>query len=331
MALLDRYRRVVILAPAAASGGPEAIHQLAYSLNALGVECRLAYYGDGASVQVTADRILCRPAGHGPSMETYRRYWPQVAEEIVCDAETLVVLPEVLTAEHGRFAKCGVAIWWLSVDFAIAHNRSLADPAGRAELFRHERLIHFHQSVYAREWLRQAGARTLLDLSDYTNETYLGLEPRGPSSEPTVCFNRQKGADVAEAFFAGRPQYSALGLKGFSQAELRAIYAQRLLYVDFGHLPGKDRMPREAAACGAVVFVNNRGAGRFYDDFPIPDFFKFTSADLESGELGRRLDAVIAAPELYWRQQAYFRSLIAWEKATFHDQIMRHWGMRRFL
>jgi hypothetical protein len=331
MGLLDRYRRVVIMAPAAASGGPEAIHQLAYSLNSLGVDCRIAYYGADNVVQVSGSRILCRPAGHAPSMEMYREYQPRVAEEIVCDAQTLVILPEVMTAQHGVFRNCGVAIWWLSVDFAIAHNPALNKPAERAELMAREDLIHFYQSVYAREWLRGAGARTLLDLSDYTNRAYLGLEPAGPSPNPIVAYNLQKGARTAEAFFESRPHFGALGLKGFSKAELRDIYSERLLYVDFGHLPGKDRMPREAAACGSVVFVNHHGAGRFYDDFPLPDFFKFTPADVESGDLARRMDAVIAEPRAHWAQQASFRSLIRWEKATFHDQVMRHWGIRRML
>lgn len=331
MAPLSRFRRVVMLTPAGATGGPEAIHQLAYSLNSLGIDCRIAYYGSQNKVHVAGHRILCQPADCPSSMETYREYRPQVAAEIVLDSETLVILPEVATAQHGVFRNCGVAIWWLSVDFAVAQNPALNDPKGRAELFQRDNLIHLYQSVYAREWLRQSGARNLFDLGDYTNQIYLGPEPSGPSPRPAVAFNLRKGASSAEQFFAQHPQFDALGLRGFTKAQLRDIFAERLLYVDCGHFPGKDRMPREAAACGSIVFVHRHGAGCFYDDFPLPDFFKFTLDDLSSGDLARRMDEVIADPRRYWAEQVHFRALIGWEKAQFHDQVMRLWGIKRML
>ena len=73
MGPLSRFRRVVIPTPAGATGGPEAIHQLAYSLNSIGVDCRIAYYGEANAVKVTTDRITCTPPGHGPSTTTAQR------------------------------------------------------------------------------------------------------------------------------------------------------------------------------------------------------------------------------------------------------------------
>jgi hypothetical protein len=331
MGPLARYRRVVLLAPTGATGGPEAIHQLAHSLNSLGIEAYLVYFGAANVVQVRPDRIVCRTPEHAPTLQAYRAYRPRVAAEIPLDARTLVVIPEAFATHHPSFRDCGAAIWWLSVDNALKNEPALATPEGRAELFARRDLIHLHQSIYARDWLRAHGAQTLLELGDYTSAQFTAEPAERPSPRPAAAYNLAKGASLAQDFFAAHPRFEALGLKGFSKPELREIFAERLLYVDFGHFPGKDRMPREAAACGAVVFVHRQGAGALYDDFPLPDFFKFTAEDVASGELARRLDAVVADPQAHWARQANFRSLIDWEKAQFHDQVMRLWGVRRML
>jgi hypothetical protein len=102
-----------------------------------------------------------------------------------------------------------------------------------------------------------------------------------------------------------------------------------MTYVDFGHLPGKDRLPREAAASGAVVFVRKAGAGRFADDFPIPDFFRFDDDDVASGELFRRIAAVQESPQRFWADQAAFRDGIRSERDGLYDQLLALRGLDR--
>jgi len=40
---------------------------------------------------------------------------------------------------------------------------------------------------------------------------------------------------------------------------IRTPYKQ--VYIDFGHHPGQDRLPREAVQCGCVVITGKRGSG----------------------------------------------------------------------
>ena len=329
---LAAFRRVALLSPAGVTGGPEAIHQFAHALNRLGVECHIAYFGPTNVVELKPGRLRCQTPEHPSTMEFYGAYHPQVTDEIPLDAGTLVVLPETFAATHARLQGCGVAVWWLSVDNALDRQPELREAKGRAELFGRADLIHLYQSVYARDWLRRNGAQRLYDLGDYTNEAFLGAAvATAPSPRPTASYNLRKGADDAQRFFAENPAFDGLGLRDFTKPQLRKIFSERLIYVDFGRLPGKDRLPREAALSGSVVFVHRQGAGAVYDDFPIPDFFKFDLRDIDSGELRRRLEMVVADPAAYWAQQAYFRMVVGWEKAQFYDQVMRLWGVGRML
>ena len=326
---LSRFKTVVMLCPHAVTGGPEAMHQAAFALNSIGVTCYMVYAGTDHPVAIEPQRIVCSKP-QSPALQTaYARYNPRIFSELQLGPDTLVVFPEAYAQYVARRERHGVALWWLSVDNAFRANPKLADRATRFQLLGDEAIIHLHQSAYAREWLRDSGFQNLLQLEDYTNETFTDREAYGPSPQPWAAYNAAKGADLAASFFDEHPEYQALPLRKFTKPQLRDIFAERLIYIDFGHFPGKDRLPREAAISGSIVFTNCAGAGAVYEDFPIPDVFKFEAADVTSGELHRRLQAVIAEPARFWAMQADFRSRIRWEKAQFFDTLMRLWGIRR--
>ncbi len=326
--LLSDIRRVAILCPVGMTGGPEALHQLSYVLNAIGVRSSMVYVGPENAVELQTHRIVCRRPQAPRPMAYYGEYDPQVSAEIPLDAQTLVVLPEAYAARHGGFPNARVAIWWLSVDNAFSAQLPLGEPAVREAIARAPHVTHLYQSVYAREFLRDAGAVQLHALGDHTSALFARQTIEAPPPEPFCTYNGAKGAELAQTFFAGQPDLQAIALKGFSKPQLRDLFRSRLLYVDFGHQPGRDRMPREAAASGGLIFVRRHGAGAHYDDFAIPDFFKFDLDDVTSGSLAERLAQVVAAPATYWSQQAAFRMSIAWEKATFTQQVMRLFGQR---
>jgi hypothetical protein len=329
---LSRFRRVVIFCPLAVTGGPEAIHQLAQSLNAIGVDCWLVHVGRGQKVVIRADCIETT-APDADHARVYSAYGPRFRNVIPLGPETLAILPEGLTRHHSALRGCGVAIWWLSVDNAYRQfEMDGLDPETQlAAITANRELIHLYQSAYARDWLRGLGLEQIFDVGDYTSPLFTAAPAKSPPPRPLVSYNGSKGAALAQAFFAEAPQFEGLALRDFSKPQLAQIFRERLLYVDFGHFPGKDRLPREAAASGGVVFIHRKGAGASYEDFPLPDFFKFDEADVTSGSLRARLEAVAADPQAHWTRQAHFRSVVAWEKAQFHDQVMRLWGVRRMV
>ncbi|CAN7356283.1 hypothetical protein LJR225_002140 [Phenylobacterium sp. LjRoot225] len=327
---LARYRQVVIFCPTGVTGGPEAIHQLSHALNAIGVRCSLVHIGPTNTVRVAGGKLIAMEPPHPGVLQAYAEYAPQVPAEIPVDANTLLIFPEGLAWLQHRFVGCGVAVWWLSIDNFFralgADDDEDADVVLRRVLGRAD-LIHLHQSVYARDWLRERGVEQLYDLADYTSTAFTAAPARSPSPSPAISYNGAKGSDLAADFFAANPQFDALPLRGYSRGELRAIFRARRIYVDFGHFPGKDRLPREAAVSGSVVFIHRHASGDCYDDFPLPDLFKFTREDALSGALASRLAAAQADPARHWAAQETFRDRVLWEKTQFYDQARRHWGV----
>jgi hypothetical protein len=202
------------------------------------------------------------------------------------------------------------------------------DVFARKAFFADRTLTHLTQSAYAADFLRAQGVGTSYPLGDYTDPAFTALAPTAPNPDAVVAYNPAKGADLAGAFFGAHPEQTGLPLRGMTKDGIREALSRARVYVDFGHLPGKDRLPREAAAAGAVVFVRTLGAGRFPEDFPIPDFFRFDESDVVSGGLHRRIEAVQADPAPHWADQEAFRDRIRAERSELEHQLLVIRGRR---
>jgi hypothetical protein len=313
---LKHIKRATFLCPTLTSGGPEAIHQAVQAFNEVGLASDIAYFGNGGGVSVQGDQLVCAPPSHNPCLDVYAQYEPVLCRSLPLRERHLVVLPEMLAGRVATFPRATVAVWWLSVDNALQTTNLLA----RRALLANRTLLHFHQSAYAEDYLRRAGV-TSSPLGDFTTPEFTDHEPPGPNSEPGIAYNPAKGADLAAGFFAAHPEQVPVPVRGMSREETARLFRRTSIYVDFGHFPGKDRMPREAAASGSVVFLRNMGAGRFHDDFPVPDFFRFTEDDVASGELGRRIKTVQQDPQEAWGQQELLRKGIRSERDDLYAQV----------
>jgi hypothetical protein len=315
--IVKHMKRVTFLCPAMTTGGPEAVHQAAQVLNEQGTTSDIAYYGGDGSVAINDGRLTCVPPTENPCLTAYADYRPVVCTSALLRPHHLIVLPEVLAGHRSLFGRATVAIWWLSVDNVFV----ALDQAAVRSVLTDRSLKHLHQSAYAADFLRSEGVSSSLQLEDFTTTEFTEHEPTGPSSDPAIAYNPAKGADLAKAFFSAHPQMSEVPIQGMSRTDAAATLRRTLLYVDFGHLPGKDRLPREAAASGSVVFLRKLGAGRFHEDFPVPDFFRFAEDDVVSGELFRRITAVQQDPRTFWDQQQALRDAVRSERAGLADQV----------
>jgi hypothetical protein len=324
--LLGRFNTCSIFCPPVITGGPEAIHQLSEFLNGIGIPCWITYCDRPIVRQ--GNTLLFPPLDTDRSRVAYGHYNPITRSEVEMRPDHLVILPEIMHHMTGGFAPAAVGVWWLSVDNARQRNPKLSDLEWRESYFRANEIIHFHHSVYAREFLRAHGVHSYA-LGDYTDRRFTATIPHGPGAGDSVCFNPAKGITLAQSFFTRHPDMSPLAIVRMGKAEVHAAFSHNAIYVDFGHFPGRDRMPREAAASGGVVFLHNKGSAAVYDDFPVPDSYRFDAEDVTSGRLYHRIQAVLADRQRHWGEQEMFRQEIRWERAAFGDQVWKLAGLCR--
>jgi hypothetical protein len=328
---VKRYDKVQVVCPGAAmTAGPEALHQLVAEMNAVGQPAEIVYHPFERSFETPAP---------------YRRHGAPVGRYAPARG-TLVIFPEIFTPLAMQAAPADAAIWWMSVNNFTGqrYGNPLRDklrywkyvlkgrvPLGGVKALAH--LRHFAQCDYAREFLAAHGVASepLWDpIPVYTSPEYLAtLPPKLASTKraDVILYNPTKGAPITAKLMAAYPHWRFRPLRGLDREQLAQAFLEAKLYIDFGHHPGKDRLPREAAIHGCCVITARHGSAANAIDVPIPQRCKL---DVKAPDFVARFGEVVA--EVFerfddvTREFDDYRATIAREPEVFRAQIRRAFG-----
>lgn len=319
------------------TGGPEAIHQLVDSLLRQGLDARLVAMPESANSK---------------EIDSYSHYMRAYSENIEDKPENIVIVPEVAIhhLRNIKYARC--MIWWLSVDNSALFSRSrmqvrresltqrmrvkfyydrLKNIVGTRSSPKSLRRIanrseHLAQSHYAHSYISSRFPRSVSLLTDYTipaNDQISRAYP--PRSGPmTVAYNPAKDPVATRALSLRRPDIEWIPIEGMSREQVLSALRRATVYLDLGHHPGKDRMPREAAICGAIVVVGRRGSAANVLDLPVDDEFKIEFAQTLEETIHRvesALDRLAINPCEAQERQATYRSWIYGERDRFDREV----------
>lgn len=275
--------KLVVVCPGnAVTGGPEAMHQLVSTAN---------------RIERNSAAILYWPFNQEHSTpEPYVRYVvPKIRRDQVPD-DAVVVLPEIWPDMAHTFRnRC--ALWWLSVDNFGTH--------GQRDLSRIS--MHLCQSEYA--WQHTFGMRNRMMLTDWVH-----VEQVDAPRQRRIVINPAKDAGLLRPWLDSTDRH-VVQMRGLDQAGVSRLLWSSQVYVDFGHHPGRDRPPREAALAGCTVFSTTHGAAAFWADMPLPDWYKFSTV----AELEHKLEQLETRdPD---SDQAIYRAWVACNKSEFENEV----------
>lgn len=288
-----KYKKVYIFnLPNIVTGGPEALFQLSHEMLEMGVDCRTHFFGH-------AENPIDK------EFSSYRCNWDVPLD---LDEDTLCIIPEVATAliGHPFFSKPKMAIWWLSVD---NNNNAFSD-------FRNESVLHLYQSNYAMNHLRKSGVKEMCILFEPINDSYFDYPKL--EKKDKVCYSI-KGEAIGLAMQKALPEYEFVMLKGMSRDEVKQHLAESKLFIDFGHHPGRDRLPRESVTLGTCLLTSRKGSAALQSDVGIPTRFKFYTD--ESHKIKRAIQECLDDYSLVSEEFEPYRDVIRKEKAVFIQHI----------
>jgi hypothetical protein len=313
------------------TGGAELLHQLVHQLRQDGRSSYISY--------LPADTAFALPAA-------YRHYdAPQAGVDDT--AGNLVVFPEICTRHSGKVRHADCAIWWLSVDnyFRFPQNHRFGNPfthiAGnrfydplrhavamlRNRSFRSMRTLrHFAQSRYAQDFLRQRGIEAAM-LTDYLGAEHTAQRGGHDDKQDIIVFNPKKGADITAGLIRALPAYRFVPIQNLSAQGVADLLRSAKVYIDFGHHPGKDRPPREAAMAGCCVIVGGAGASAAGLDYLVPPGCRLDPAAPDFVDAFRGLvDRIYADYPAMARGFEPWRAAIRRERADFEAQVAAIFG-----
>ena len=277
---MQQFEKILVICPAnTVTGGPEALHQLVAHMRDLDLNAYIVYLPFNQKAETPAQ---------------YKKYHAPIGDYE--DGEgTLIIFPEVYPILATRVKRARAALWWLSLENFLErrHISALRDKFrylkkclrgerpffGAASL---KSLIHFSQTEHSTQYLRSCGIEPI-PLIDSINEDYLTDKYLDGSAQKknVILYNPGKGKKITNQLIEQNPEWEFIPLKGLAPDEMSKVLCSAKLYIDFGHHPGRDRLPREAAMHGCCLVTGRLGSAGNSVDLPINDQYKLDTTKVE--------------------------------------------------
>jgi len=318
---LTSLRRILVVCPGnAVTGGPEALHQLVDAMRRAGHPAFIVYWPPGRTFEVP------------PPYAQYDA--PQAPYEDL--PGELIVFPEVMPSDALKVRQAEAALWWLSLDnFLCRKNvnplrdwsqywkRALRGQRPWNGARGLHRLRHLSQTEHATAYLRACGIEPE-PLIDYINlDHFVDQTPALIAGKQNrILYNPTKGKAFVDRLRAARPDWDFQPLKGLDRDQLSELLDASRLYVDFGHHPGRDRLPREAASHGCCIVSGRLGSAGNDIDLPIPARYKFDTRAPDFVERAVPLmESILANFETHHRAFESYREWVRAEYGIFDEQV----------
>lgn len=310
---------IYILCPALVqTGGPEALHQLCYYLNNLNQQAYMIYYGNYAA---------------SPVAPLYSKYNTKYVEVIEDNSEHTLVVPEVMIPTLKQFKYIKKVIWWLSVDnYLVGENFKKCHSGLNYYNYTANDIIHAAQSYYAIDFLEKSGVKSenIFKLFDPVNDTYRKNAKevfKYPRSN-VVLFNPNKGIEFTKALINARKEITWIPLNQPTQEEVSQLMLKSKVYIDFGHHPGRDRLPREAALSGCCIITSKRGSAKFYQDVLIAEEYKFEDQESNINPILDKIQDIFLNYESERLNFTDYRKMLMNEQKTFQKHIIKLFNLK---
>jgi len=252
------------------------LHQFVHELGFAGYDASILYYPFREDYDVINEY-----KNYNIKIETYSS---------ALRTASYFVVSETLTHMVSRFGPKKTIVWWMSVDNYLSSSSLAYALKNRLNPFRYisdgaslsKVRLNLYQSEYARIFLEKMGVKNnLLKLSDFLNPEFLKYSEKVMISEKKdiVVYNPAKGRDRAHKVIVACPRFEFLPIQNMRRSQVISLLVSAKVYLDLGSHPGKDRIPREAAALGCVILTNQRGSAHNMIDIPIPLNYKIDDYD----------------------------------------------------
>jgi hypothetical protein len=98
-----------------------------------------------------------------------------------------------------------------------------------------------------------------------------------------IILNSNKGQKYNEMFIKEYNEiFKIEKLKNMSLNQTQKKLHQSKFFIDFGHHPGRDRIPREAVSQGSKILIKKEGAAKNKFDVNIDNNYKFAEYNLDN-------------------------------------------------
>jgi hypothetical protein len=174
------------------------------------------------------------------------------------------------------------------------------------------------QSYYGQGFLRTVLGRDSHLITDPIR--IIDVEPQDRQRD-LVVYNGAKGRWMIPHLIERMPDVTFVPLENMSYREVVETVGRAALYVELGNLPGRDRMPREAAHLGTPVVFIARGSAYCWADAPVPPTYRVPMQEGWADLMAPVIRGVLADPAGARADQESYREWVAGEPERYETAI----------
>lgn len=314
------------------SGGPDALHQLCYYMNFVGLDASIVYF--------FTELTQCQ--------KRFEKYNPKIInyKEVTDDESNIIIVPETATNVLRLYKRAKKCIWWLSYGFYDGFwggsvrvkkrfknlvkrflnifkikNKHQIIPASPIKIT--DQIYNFCGSKYAFDKLKEHGYKHVHMLVEPLSLDFIheGMAENLSSENRSdiVLYNPAKPSKIMENLLK-RQDIRFRPIQGMSLSEIISLFRKTKLYIDFGEFGGPERLPKESVYNGTCLLVGKRNAAVNDFDVAIPD--KYKVEDFNNEELvASKIKDILNNYENYIMDFESFRQKINFLEENFIQEI----------
>lgn len=176
----------------------------------------------------------------------------------------------------------------------------------------------FAQSFYGQGFVREVLGKIAPIITDPIR--VVDVQP-SVRKKNLVLYNKAKSWSLIPEVMTQMPDVEFVAIEKMSFQEVAQALSEATVYLELGHLPGRDRMPREAAHFGTPVVCLARGAGYCWDDVPLPVDYRIPFQENWADDAVVALRRVLSNPTQAAIDQGEYREWVSGERQRYEDAI----------
>lgn len=176
----------------------------------------------------------------------------------------------------------------------------------------------FAQAYYSQGFVREVLGKPATIITDPIR--IVDVEP-APRERNVVLYNKVKSWSMVQQVMPLLPDVEFRAIEGMSYQQVAQALSTATLYLELGHLPGRDRMPREAAHFGTPVVCLARGAGYCWQDVPLPVEQRVAFREGWPQQAADAVRRVLDDPQSAAAAQEPYREWVAGERERYEAAI----------
>ncbi len=329
---------IIIMCPGnVISGGVNSLLNLCTSLNRNGFSAKIFFYN-------VDNEIINSHIVQSYNIEQYNG-------ELDLESN-IIIVPETQTVRIKSFKKAIKVVYWLGLLYyyknpewkfpfnykiirkLIACHSYAGHSNGFFELTKRrlneyakskiniwtEDYIHLSNSYFVTEFCKNKGAKYAYTIQNPVHDEFYEAEVN-KKREKYILLGQRSSYIFMWFMRLVFKEYKVFKLKRMSHAEVVKYLSQSAIFIELGINHGRDRLPREAALLGNVVFMNRRGSSSNKADYNLDEYYILKNNIFNYFKIIRKVKNALSNYNEHLERQSEFRQQLIDEKNNFDANV----------